>query len=60
MSICITAIVSVCTYDSTCGWRGDVCTGGTDTVGVGVCFGLRIQRHREEVAEVVRMCLTLS
>lgn len=38
-----------------------MCTGGTGTVGVCICcFGLRIQRHREEVAEVVRMCLTLS
>lgn len=60
VSIFATAIVSVRVYYSTCGWRGGVCTGGTDTVVVCVCFGLRIQRHREEVAEVVRMSLTLS
>lgn len=62
MSVCvfITAVASVCMYYSTCGWRGDMCTGGMDTMGVCVCFGLWVQRHREEVAEVLRMCLTLS
>lgn len=59
-SIFIAAIVSVCSYYSTCGWRADVCTGDRNTVSVCVCFGLRIQRHREEVAQVERMCLTLS